>query len=121
MNNVLILTILTLIAMKIDGKIFLVKTNDTEKEMEYASAKDITFKKWTDEEKGGADYSAAPSRSYEEGVDVKLRCPSPIDFQDCQFKSPSGKIHKLGTSGKPYSHDRVKNFHGVSENFHDNI
>ena len=121
MNSILISTILTLLAMKIDGKIFLVNTNATEKGMDNASAKDITLNKWTDDEKGGADYSAAPSRSYEEGVDVKLRCPSPIDFQDCQFKSPSGIIHKLGTSGKPYSHDRVKNFHGVSERFLDNI
>ena len=101
-------------------RIYLVETNAANETEANEGMKDVTenevvFNHWDDDEKNGADYAATPVLDYEEGSDVKLKCPSPVDFQDCQFKAPSGKIHKLGISGNAYKSGRIRNLHGVSQ------
>ena len=87
------------------------KTNVTGEPETNEGMKDDT----DDDEKSGADYAATPVPDYQEGSDAILKCHAPLDFQDCQFKEPSGIIHKLGISGKAYKSGRVKNLHGVSQ------
>ena len=111
MNAALSIITLILSTKEANSKIYLVKTNLTKQN---DLGQELTFNNWSDDEKVGADYAAEPNIGYEEGSKVKLRCPSPIDFEDCQFKAPTGKIHKLGISGKPYKSGRVENLHKVT-------
>ena len=111
MNAALSITMLILSIKDAKSKIYLVKTNST-KQNDLGQV--ITFNNWSnDEKKVGADYAAEPNIEYGEGSNVKLSCPSPIDFKDCQFKAPTGKIHKLGISGKPYKSGRVESLQKV--------
>ena len=119
MKAILTLTVLTIHAKGAISKMYIVKTKATEgsgnnEGVEDDTMKEIIFNNWNDEVKEGEDYAATPVIDYEEGSDVKLKCPSPINFQDCQFKAPSGKIHKIGITGKPYESGRVKSLLGVS-------
>ena len=119
MKAILILTVLTIYAKGVISNMYFVKTKATEgsetnEGVEDDAMKEIIFNNWNDEVKKGEDYAATPVIDYEEGSDVKLKCPSPINFQDCQFKAPSGKTHKIGITGKPYKFGRVKSLHGVS-------
>ena len=110
MNIALFLPVLILFTGDVESKTYLVTTNSTKQN---DLGQENTFSNWSKDEIVGVDYAAPPTVAYEKGSSVKLRCPSPIDFQDCQFKAPSGKIHKLGISGKPYKSGRVENLHKV--------
>ena len=114
----IILSLVTLLVKGLYSKVYLVKTDNTTEDVKETSTEEIIFDNLVDEEKGGMDYAAAALvRTYEEGSDLKLKCPSPIDFQDCQFKAPYGTIFKLGISGKPYRSHRVRNLHGVRHSY----
>ena len=119
MKAILTFTVLTIHAKGAISKMYFLKTkaikgSGTNERVEDDEMKEIIFNNWNDEVKEGEDYAATPVIDYEEGSDVKLKCPSPINFQDCQFKAPSGKIHKIGITGKPYESGRVKGLLGVS-------
>ena len=101
MKAILTFTVLTIHAKGAISKLYFVKTKATEvsgtnEGVEDDTVKEIIINNWNDEVKKGDDYAATAVIDYEEGSDVKLKCPSPIDFQDCQFKAPSGKIYKIG-------------------------
>jgi len=114
MNTILTFTMLTLYTNGIySKKIYLVKTNVTGEPETNEGMKDDTDD--DNDEKSGADYAATPVPDHKEGSDVHLKCHAPVDFQDCQFKEPSGIIHKLGISGNAYKSGRVKNLHGVEK------
>ena len=119
MKAILTFTVLTIHAKEAISKLYFVKTKATEvsgtnEGVEDDTVKEIIINNWNDEVKKGDDYAATAVIDYEEGSDVKLKCPSPIDFQDCQFKAPSGKIYKIGITGKAYESGRVKSLFGVS-------
>ena len=111
MKIIVKLSLLTWIAYKGESKVYLVSTNATNEQQK--DAEEIVFNNLSDVDEGN-DYQAAPVRIYNTGTDMKFKCNSIIDMIDCQFKSPTGKIHQIGISGKAYSSGRVRNLHGVS-------
>ena len=116
MNTVFTFAVLTILANSLNSKNYLVKIENATEEVKESTTEEIVFDNLREEEKKGMDYAAAPVRTYEEGSDLKLKCPSPVDFQDCQFKAPYGEIFKLGISGKLFKTHRVQNLNGVSHN-----
>ena len=116
MNTIFTFAVLNILIKGLNGKNYLVKTENATEEAKESLTEEIVFDNLGEEEKKGMDYAAALVRTYEEGSDLKLKCPSPIDFQDCQFKAPYGEVFKLGISGKLFRSHRVQNLHGVSFN-----
>merc|ERR1719184_157107 len=94
---------LWLIVFEVNSKRFLVKTKEDANANDTANEIDIN------ESIKSQDYSLPhfPTQKAKLGGKTTLNCTSPIPFQGCKFRSPSGQIYNIGIGGGS-SYDRSR-------------
>ena len=103
----LILSVLCVFKNEVEGKKYLAEIKDP------TTVEKVEFTNWHEPKKAG-DYTIVPKLTYAEGSTLKISCKSADSFTNCQFKSPSGKLHRIGASGYPYSFGRYSNIPGIN-------